>query len=763
MAPKKKQTNEERLQKKREAEKRRQERIKADPELLLKEKEKWKKKYESRIQKGQIKLVNDMSRRQLKAQRKTWKEKKRNQRETKKKNTEFEEYLQINSPADSNDNNEVEDQPAVHNPESIKTDRRKESGEKRKKRNIAKAYRDRDYYKKKNEELNKKMKMYKKRYQRLKQQNTPKSPLTPKSKVNKFLKGKKVDEGVRKRLFEGEVFKSEFKKHYSELQSHKDKQAFKERLSSSKILKKYKLITSTCKLLQCSSKIKPTYVANKKQFMVSTKRLQVRHFLENDENSTMSPGKKDTITRNKVKMQKRYLNNSLLNLHKSFLEANKTKMSYALFCKFKPFWIIAPNVNKRDTCLCIKHSNFEMLLSSLIKNKVISQKSSNELLEAVTCSKEDENCLMGTCSDCLKKSLTFSVPEDVNDITYFKWVNVVEKRTIKEKEIKVKITKKEKITVNVKLAIEDFEKYLPIFMKHVAAIKHQYKFIKHLKETMNETEVLFHIDFSENFSCKYREEVQSIHFGASRAQITIHTGVAYTIEGKDEKVKAFSFATLSESLRHDPQAIWAHMHPVISHFLKNNPNIKKVHFLSDSPTTQYRNKTNFLFFHTINKRYSTIEEGTWNFSEAGHGKGAPDGVGAVVKRTADRLIAEGTDITNLDTLFDKISANVENVKFWRISDENISEMDRFISSYGDVVTVGGTMTIHQVTLKINLSSMKKDFRTLSCLTCSPDIVCLHYPIKKSLKRKRNVVPNGPEKKPKSRKLSAPHIAGKGKT
>lgn len=157
MAPKKKKkTNEERLQKKREAEKRRQERIKADPELLLKEKEKWKKKYESRIQKGQIKLVNDMSRRQLKAQRKTWKEKKRNQRETKKKNTEFEEYLQINSPADSNDNNEVEDQPAVHNPESIKTDRRKESGEKRKKRNIAKAYRDRDYYKKKNEELNKK-------------------------------------------------------------------------------------------------------------------------------------------------------------------------------------------------------------------------------------------------------------------------------------------------------------------------------------------------------------------------------------------------------------------------------------------------------------------------------------------------------------------------------------------------------------------------------------------------------------------------------
>lgn len=64
-------------------------------------------------------------------------------------------------------------------------------------------------------------------------------------------------------------------------------------------------------------------------------------------------------------------------------------------------------------------------------------------------------------------------------------------------------------------------------MKHVAAIKHQYKFIKSLKETIKESDILLHIDFSENFSCKYFEEIQSIHFGASRKQISIHTGVTY--------------------------------------------------------------------------------------------------------------------------------------------------------------------------------------------------------------------------------------------
>jgi len=36
-----------------------------------------------------------------------------------------------------------------------------------------------------------------------------------------------------------------------------------------------------------------------------------------------------------------------------------------------------------------------------------------------------------------------------------------------------------------------------------------------------------------------------------------------------------------------------------------------------------------------------IEDGTWNFFEASHGKGAADGVGGVLKRTSDRLVKQG--------------------------------------------------------------------------------------------------------------------------
>lgn len=41
----------------------------------------------------------------------------------------------------------------------------------------------------------------------------------------------------------------------------------------------------------------------------------------------------------------------------------------------------------------------------------------------------------------------------------------------------------------------------------------------------------------------------------------------------------------------------------------------------------------------------------WSFFEAGHGKGAPDGVGGLLKRTAERLGSEGKDIPNAKQLY----------------------------------------------------------------------------------------------------------------
>ena len=95
------------------------------------------------------------------------------------------------------------------------------------------------------------------------------------------------------------------------------------------------------------------------------------------------------------------------------------------------------------------------------------------------------------------------------------------------------------------------------------------------------------------------------------------------------------FATLSKSLRHDPTAIIVHIKKILDVYLIANPEIKKLHIMSDGPTTQYRNKKMFyLITLYLVQCDSQLEDITYNFSEASHGKSSADGIGGYLKKFA---------------------------------------------------------------------------------------------------------------------------------
>ncbi|XP_050669609.1 uncharacterized protein LOC126968634 [Leptidea sinapis] len=92
-------------------------------------------------------------------------------------------------------------------------------------------------------------------------------------------------------------------------------------------------------------------------------------FFDRDDISRMTAGKKECISRDKIKKQRRYLLDSMKNLHK-FFEAENTKVSYSYFCQQRPFWVLIPDVSDRETCLCKTHANIELLLNGpLLKTK----------------------------------------------------------------------------------------------------------------------------------------------------------------------------------------------------------------------------------------------------------------------------------------------------------------------------------------------------------------------------------------------------------
>ena len=51
--------------------------------------------------------------------------------------------------------------------------------------------------------------------------------------------------------------------------------------------------------------------------------------------------------------------------------------------------------------------------------------------------------------------------------------------------------------------------------------------MRRIKKQLFNKEMLLYIDFSENYGTQHYTEIQSMHFGASHGQVTLHTGVLY--------------------------------------------------------------------------------------------------------------------------------------------------------------------------------------------------------------------------------------------
>lgn len=292
-----------------------------------------------------------------------------------------------------------------------------------------------------------------------------------------------------------------------------------------------------------------------------------------------------------------------------------------------------------------------------------------------------------------------------------------------------RVTKYIKKSFNVKPRelITELQGDLANFLLHERNIVHQFSAIKKLKSKLTEEDVLIHMDFSENYSTKYCQEIQAFHFGGSRTQISLHTIVIYL----KENIK--SYCTISTNVSHSPAAIWAHLDPFFNDL---PPEIKNLHFLSDGPVTQYRNKTMFYIMAIkIPKRLPHVQKFTWNYTESGHGKGAPDGIGATCKRTADAVVAAGGDVENLDKFVEAIKQRCPKISLSIILDDAIKEMSAEIEREATKVkNFVGTLKVHQVTGKFyNSLGIKSNppeivMKKLSCF-CDNDC-CLHFNIGK---------------------------------
>ncbi|XP_048243037.1 uncharacterized protein LOC125375972 [Haliotis rufescens] len=334
----------------------------------------------------------------------------------------------------------------------------------------------------------------------------------------------------------------------------------------------------------------------------------------------------------------------------------------------------------------------------------------------------EKACMYGECSSC--KDVTIPIKNrDINEpTTWLQWKTKKEVRSVKHggeiERKEVAITVKEVEEGTIADLRDNLYQHMARYKIHSFNIANQYAFYRDKVQNMSVKECLVHVDFSENYYGKMSSEVQSMHFGASKTQITLHTGVFYIGGSTDPH----TFCTASDSLNHGPQAVWTHMKPVLEEIRGTNPQVETIHFFSDGPVTQYRQKGNFFLFSTIPFQ-NGFTSSTWNFNESGHGKGIPDAVGGSLKRSADRLVLHGHDITNAQTFVSELLNTGSKILLYHITSESINKADQGLV-LKKLPPVPGTMKIHQV---LTSCPQNISYRDISCTCVSA--VCKGHELK----------------------------------
>lgn len=556
-------------------------------------------------------------------------------------------------------------------------------------------------------------------------------PLTPNTKSNAIVEtltslSENDKMRVKKVILESSVVIEAIKQEYMKNQNVKK---VVRNIVTSQILRKYKMHSRLGRVIGLKGRIRnlsKSVVLRRNSELVN----KIRHFYLRDDISRASAGKKETKTLKKQKRQKRYLLDTMTNLHKKFKEETGINASIATFRRHKPFYVVKPRLSDRETCVCKIHANIEYKFLALKKMKVFDPHAKlMDILEETVCDKKSKECMYSECNTCKTTSVTynFTKAKKNDNVSWLEWTT---KNVEYQKNNETKITKKvitESKTGKLESLLSLFEKELTKFKEHYFNIWHQYMIYRNLKDSLQPNEVLIHCDFSENYSCKMHQQIQAVHFG-SQNQITLHTSMMY-IEG----AKPQAYCTLSDSTDHSPVAIWAHLRPILTDIKTKYPEIDTVHMFSDGPATQYKQKKNF-YLYKLYLEDMNFEKGTWNFSESYHGKGAADGVGGVIKRLLDAKVSHGIDVLNTSAAYSVLKEDT-NVNLFCVNESDISEIkSRNQTALEALVPVPNTMKIHQVQVESDNCSNEVKYRVLSCFCNSSSMrgFCDCIDIKKHL-------------------------------
>ena len=536
--------------------------------------------------------------------------------------------------------------------------------------------------------LNKRLKTRSKQLERLHKRSKISTP----TRLSKELTGlsPKRKASVKKQLLLGNAIIEEIKAT-KETTTLKGRHQLHSTLAG-KITKKYRLMTSLSKktgfsrnsLRRCNFK---SIKSRTEQRASLTKDLQdsIQSFMSREDNSRVQPGKSDAKKNQEgEKIQTIVLTDYLQNLHLKYLAENpNVKISLASFCRLRPKHILLAAFISRNACQCTRHQNMALKINALRKAGCELNQNPDKLQEAV-------------------ENLDNILSQAPDPVVYKTWKRMLVKEGDKEfHKMRIVEESKDKATF-----IESFKKDSDDFVQHVKRVQVQYQQLRQLKQELRDDEVIVQMDFAENYSCRSLDEIQTAYW--NQTSVTLHPMVVYYKE--EGALKHKSIVAVSDELGHSAGTVCAFIEELIPEILKVKPNANKVHYWTDSPTSQYRNR--YIFKLTAKHHQKYHMKAQWNYFEAGHGKGPCDGLGGTTKRMADEAIRQGKTIIQDARDFYRwaITSTMQGVNFIFV-DKDMCQEQREEIQKDPIKPVKDSLKIHAV---IGISQEEILTRHTSC-------------------------------------------------
>ena len=531
---------------------------------------------------------------------------------------------------------------------------------------------------------------------------------TPISKAQQQLREsgfnpKRFPRRLKKRLEYANIVDAELKLAAQKTPAHKQVVTS---LVSGSLLKKYRKKSEASKKLGVSRK----YVRDRREKSVKFihhKRLEsarkeleqkVISFLERDDNSRNNPGKQDCVTINGEKKQTRVLNDYTYILYEKFKAENpEVIISKSTFYNMRPKYIKFSNSLKPNNCLCQTHENSTLLLKSLKRVHPDAITTSPDVFTKRHKSTDSRKEVLDRCTE--------------PNIDVMQWKRVVD--TDGKKRVKVVTTNMAKAEFDTKF-VADFD----VFEAHNDRAQTQYVQLRSLKEKLPANSVIIQMDFAENYTCSSADSVQSAYW--NQATVTLHPCVIYYKEGEELRHKSLVY--VSELNHHNSSMVLAIIKSLMKQELPqllSEKDVQMVHYITDSPFSQYRNKVMFFIIANHQEMFGTAAR--WDYFEAGHGKGPCDGIGGSVKRQADMATKHGTPISDAKDFYQWASRTQGAVNYSWIDNNDFHVAEKEVQGIQpQLVPVKGTGKLHAMRKGRDDNSIQWRVTSCNCLECSPE-------------------------------------------